>query len=44
MPGEESDIEIRAVYETEDLGEAITPELRAQEEQMRSKIEEQRKS
>ncbi len=44
MPGEESDIEIRPVYEAEDLGKAITPELRAQEERMRSKIEQQRKS
>jgi hypothetical protein len=43
MPGEESDIEIRPVYEAEDLGKAITPELRAQEERMRSKIEQRRK-
>jgi hypothetical protein len=44
MPGEESDIEIRQVYEAEDLGQAITPELRAHKERMRSRIEQQRKS
>jgi hypothetical protein len=44
MPGEESDIEIRPVYEAEDLGQAITPELRAHKERMRSRIEQQRKS
>ena len=44
MPGEESDIEIRPIYEAEDLGNAIAPELRAQEERMRSRIEQQRKS
>jgi hypothetical protein len=32
IPGEESDIEIRPVYEAEDLGQAITPELRAHKE------------
>jgi len=44
MPGEESDIEIRPIYEAEDFGQANTPELRAQEERMRSRIERQRKS
>src|SRR6478609_8598363 len=44
MPGEESDIEIRPVYEAEDLGQANTQELRAHQEQMRSRIERQRKS
>jgi len=29
MPGEESDIEIRQVFEAEDFGEAFTPELQA---------------
>lgn len=32
MPGEESDIEIRPLFEADDFGEAFTPELRAQEE------------
>jgi len=44
MPGEESDIEIRPVYEAEDLGQANTQELRAHQERMRSRIERQRKS
>jgi len=36
MPGEESEIEIRPFYEAEDFGAALTPELRAKEEQLRS--------
>jgi hypothetical protein len=44
MPGEESEIEIRPIYEAEDFGEAFSPELRAQEERLRSDIERQRKS
>ena len=35
MPGP-SEIEIRPVYEMEDFGEDMTPELEAQEERMRS--------
>jgi hypothetical protein len=38
MPGEDSDIEIRRIYEAEDLGDAFTPEERAREEQLRQKI------
>jgi hypothetical protein len=38
MPGEESDIEIRRIYEAEDLGEAFTPEERAREERLRERI------
>ena len=34
--GEESEIEIRPVYEPEDFGEAMTPELRAAEERLRA--------
>ena len=30
----ESDIEIRRIFEAEDFGEALTPELRAQEERL----------
>ncbi len=41
-PGEgRSDIEIRQVFEEDDFGEAFTPELRAQEQQMRERIEQQ---
>ncbi|NUU38562.1 YciI family protein [Pseudomonas sp. C2B4] len=32
MPGTEAEIEIRQVFEAEDFGEALTPELREQEE------------
>jgi hypothetical protein len=35
MPGEESTIEIRQVFEDEDFGEALTPELREQEARLR---------
>ena len=44
MPGEESVIEIRPVFEAEDFGKEFTPELRAQEEKLRAEIERQRKS
>ena len=36
MPGEESEIEIRRVFEAEDFGAELTPELRAQEERLRA--------
>lgn len=39
MPGEESEIEIRSVFEAEDFGKEFTPELRAQEERLRAEIE-----
>jgi hypothetical protein len=35
MPGTEAEIEIRQVFEAEDFGEAMTPEMRAQEERLR---------
>jgi hypothetical protein len=38
MPGE-SEIEIRQVFEADDFGEAYTPELRAQEDRLRAKME-----
>ena len=38
MPGEESVIEIRPVFEAEDFGKEFTPELRAQEERLRAEI------
>ena len=43
MPGE-SEIEIRQVFEAEDFGEEFTPELRAQEERLRSETERLAKS
>lgn len=44
MPGEESSIEIRRVFEAEDFGKELTPALKAQEEQLRAEVERQRKS
>jgi hypothetical protein len=43
MPGTESEVEIRQVFEAEDFGEQLTPELREQEERLRSGIEAQQK-
>src|ERR1700726_4512345 len=34
--GEESEVEIRQVFEADDLGEAYTPELRQQDERLRA--------
>lgn len=39
MPGEESDIEIRPLFEADDFGAEFTPELRQQEERMREQLE-----
>jgi hypothetical protein len=44
MPGEESEIEIRPFYEAEDFGEAMTKGQRAQEDRLRTQIEQPRKS
>jgi hypothetical protein len=44
MPGEESVIEIRPVFEAEDFGKEFTPELREQEARLRAEVERQRKS
>ena len=38
----DSEIEIRQVFEAEDFGEAFTPELREQEERLRSQIAKKR--
>ena len=37
--GEEGEVEIRPVFETEDFGESMTPELREQEERLRDRLE-----
>ena len=39
---EDCEIEIRPVFEADDFGEAFTPELRAQEDRLRSRIEAKR--
>ena len=44
MPGEESDLEIRPVFEAEDFGAEYTPELRARDEKLRDEIARQQKS
>ena len=38
FPGQESEIEIRQLFEAEDFGEEFTPELRKQEERLREQI------
>jgi len=37
-PFDETEVEIRQVFETEDFGAELTPELRAQEERLRAEI------
>lgn len=41
MPNQESELEIRPVFEAEDFGAELTPELRAQEERLRAQLEQQ---
>ena len=38
FPGAESEIEIRQVFEAEDFGAELTPELREQEERLRAQV------
>jgi hypothetical protein len=38
MPGTDSEIEIRQVFEAEDFGAEFTPELQAQEERLRAQV------
>ena len=40
MPGE-SELEIRQIFAPEDFGEALTPELRAQEDRLRAAVQRQ---
>ena len=39
MPGTESEIEIRQVFEAADFGDSLTPELKEQEERLRLQTE-----
>jgi hypothetical protein len=41
--GETYEIEIRPLHESEDFGEALTPELRAKEEKLRAEIARQKR-
>jgi hypothetical protein len=43
-PFQETEIELRPVFEAEDFGAEFTPELREQEERLRAQIDEQQKS
>jgi hypothetical protein len=44
MPGEESEIEIRPLFEMEDFSNELTPELRAHDARLRAEVEKQRGS
>ena len=44
FPDTESEIEIRQVFEADDLGAEFTPELREQEERLRAQVEKQKTS
>lgn len=39
MPGQQSELELRPIFEPEDFGEAFTPELRAQEAALAEQLE-----
>ncbi|MBE9158123.1 YciI family protein [Nodosilinea sp. LEGE 06152] len=39
-PFQDGEIEIRPIFEADDFGEAMTPELREQEDRMRAELEE----
>jgi hypothetical protein len=43
MPGEEAELELRPVFEAEDFGAELTPELRTQEDRLRAEVERQGK-
>lgn len=38
MPGEDSEIEVRQIFEADDFGEAMTPELREREDWAREEL------
>jgi hypothetical protein len=44
MPGEDSELELRPIFEAEDFGEVLTPELRAQEDRLRAEVERPKQS
>jgi hypothetical protein len=44
MPGEDAELEIRPLYETDDFGKEFTPELRAREERLRADMARQRRA
>jgi hypothetical protein len=44
MPGEDAELEIRPLFETDDFGKEFTPELRAQEERLRAELASRQKA
>jgi hypothetical protein len=42
MPGEDAELELRPIFEADDFGKELTPELRAREERLRVEMERQR--
>ena len=44
MPGEDAELEIRPVYEADDFGAALPPEVRARAERLRLEIEQQQQN
>lgn len=38
MPGTEAELEIRPIFDADDFGEALTPELRANEDRIRAEL------
>jgi hypothetical protein len=44
MPGETAELELRPVFAAEDFGDALTPELRADEARLRAEVERQQRS
>lgn len=44
MPGEEAELEIRPVFEAEDFGAELTPELREKEARLRAETERRQRS
>ncbi len=44
MPGEDSEIEIRPLFEAEDFGEELRAEVREQEARLRAEVSRQRRS
>jgi hypothetical protein len=44
MPGEDAEVELRPVFEAEDFGAELTPELRAQDARLRAELDGQRKA
>ena len=39
MPGEETTLELRPLFDMDDFGDAMTPELREKEERLRAELE-----